>query len=144
MAPRQYMRKIKSGNPRFDDVYRAVTEYRQKYPDKAVTYFAKSYPEQAWAIFMAGGSLAGVPVRDKELLSDVVDMEPKKENGCYVLAGSKGLVVYGSSQESIKLGKGRYEVSSIDSKEGTIQKIGTIEQDTFVLPQKGIFWLKRR
>ena len=144
MAPRQYMRKIKSGNPRFDDVYRAVTEYRQKYPDKAVTYFAKSYPEQAWAIFMAGGSLAGVPVRDKELLSDVVDMEPKKENGCYVLAGPKGLVVYGSSQESIKLGKGRYEVSSIDSKEGTIQKIGTIEQDTFVLPQKGIFWLKRR
>ena len=67
MAPRQYMRKIKSGNPRFDDVYRAVTEYRQKYPDKAVTYFAKSYPEQAWAIFMAGGSLAGVPVRDLRL-----------------------------------------------------------------------------
>ena len=93
---------------------------------------------------MAGGSLAGVPVHDKELLSDAVDMEPMMENGCYVLAGSKGMVVYGSSQQSIKMDKGRYEIFSIDSREGTIQEVGTIDQDTFLLPQKGIFWLRSR
>ena len=36
MAPRQYMRKIRGGSVRFDDVYRAVAEYRTSYPDKEI------------------------------------------------------------------------------------------------------------
>ena len=35
MAQRQYMRKIRTGSARFEDVYRAVSEYRKQYPDKA-------------------------------------------------------------------------------------------------------------
>jgi hypothetical protein len=44
MAPRQYARKIKVGTIDFASTYRAVSEYRTAYPEKAVTFFAQSYP----------------------------------------------------------------------------------------------------
>ena len=72
MAPRQYMRKIRGGSVRFDDVYRAVAEYRTSYPDKAVIYSAQKYPEMGWAALMAGGSCANVPVNDKMFLAFTV------------------------------------------------------------------------
>lgn len=64
MAQRQYMRKIKTGSARFEDVYRAVSEYRAKY-NKAVIYSAQKYPELGWASLMAGGSCAVIPVKMK-------------------------------------------------------------------------------
>lgn len=74
MAPRQFMRKMKVGKTGFAEAYKAVKEYRTKYPDKAVTFFAQQYPQYGWAILMAGGSCPNVPVKDGKFLSDVAKM----------------------------------------------------------------------
>ena len=42
-----------------------VSEYRKKFPEKAVTYYAQNYPDMAWAVFMASGSCPVVPVADE-------------------------------------------------------------------------------
>ena len=57
LAPRQHARLVKTGKTGYQEVYRAVSEYRLKYPDKVVVYFGQSYPEQAEAIKSGGGSL---------------------------------------------------------------------------------------
>ena len=44
---------MKVGKVTFDEAYRAVSEYRKKFPEKAVTYYAQNYPDMAWAVFMA-------------------------------------------------------------------------------------------
>ncbi len=49
------------GARRHAQAYRAVREYRQRYPGKAVIYSADPIGDLAWAVFMAGGSLAGIP-----------------------------------------------------------------------------------
>ena len=79
MAPRQYQRKIKTGSTRFEDVYRAVSEYRSQYPDKAVVYSAQKYPEMAWASLMAGGSSASIPVKDENFLRHRIHAFPETE-----------------------------------------------------------------
>lgn len=66
LAPRQWARLIDPGTTSCESIYRAVYEYRSRYPEKAVTYNA-AMPRNVegnvanWAIFMAGGSLAKVP-----------------------------------------------------------------------------------
>ncbi len=144
MAPRQYLRKIKAGNPRFEDVYKSVSEYRHIYKDKAVAYFAKNYPELAWAAFMAGGSLAGVPIYDDELLKSVSTMSPHEEDGCYVLTGPDGDLVYGKSGKRVSLTEGRYDVLSINTKSGDMEKRGSFSGNSYILPDDGVFWLKKK
>ncbi len=61
LAPRQHARKMKPGNESEPQVYRAVREYRQKYPNKAVLYSTKNASRYGWAVLMAGGSLASIP-----------------------------------------------------------------------------------
>ena len=77
LAPRQHARLLKPKKTSFDQVYRAVKEYREKYPTKAVSYSGDSYPEFGIAVFMAGGSLAVLPDNfDKELLKAAAGMKP--------------------------------------------------------------------
>ena len=75
LAPRQHARKIKVGKVTFDEAYRAVSEYRKKFPEKAVTYYAQNYPDMAWAVFMASGSCPVVPVADESFLTDAAAMD---------------------------------------------------------------------
>lgn len=99
LAPRQHARLTKPGNVSFESVYRAVSEYRTKHSDKAVAYFSNSYPQQAWASFMAGGSLASLPrINDERFLEAATSMQPmlklNKANQ-YVLGGeNKGFIIY--------------------------------------------------
>lgn len=68
LAPRQHARLIPKGEASCASVYRAVSEYRKTYPQKAVVYnsLLPRAPHQAaqWAVFMAGGSFAKVPPVD--------------------------------------------------------------------------------
>ena len=61
LAPRQHARLLKPKKTSFEQVYRAVKEYRDRYPGKAVVYSGDSYPEFGIAAFLAGGSLAVLP-----------------------------------------------------------------------------------
>ncbi len=97
LAPRQHARLLKPKKTSFEQVYRAVKEYRDKYPEKAVSYSGDSYPEFAMAVFMAGGSLPSLPDNfDKELLKAASTMKPvnSQNKNEYVLSDGKNSVVY--------------------------------------------------
>jgi hypothetical protein len=77
LAPRQHARLLKPKKTSFDQVYRAVKEYRQRFPDKAVIYSGDSYADYGVAAFMAGGSLAVLPANvDSSLLTLAAKMKP--------------------------------------------------------------------
>lgn len=57
LAPRQHARLVKTGKTTAVEVFRAVNEYRLRYPDKVVFYYGQSYPQAAEAVLNAGGSL---------------------------------------------------------------------------------------
>jgi len=57
LAPRQHARITSPGRASYESVYRAVNEYRKKYPEKAVIYYADGYQQYAQAVWDAGGSL---------------------------------------------------------------------------------------
>lgn len=61
LAPRQHARKMKVGKETDEQVYRAVREYREAFPDKPVLYSTMASPNFGWSVLMAGGSLANIP-----------------------------------------------------------------------------------
>jgi hypothetical protein len=65
LAPRQHARLVKPGRASYESVYRAVKEYRDRYPGKAVTYYADGYLQYAQAVYDAGGSLPALPDKSK-------------------------------------------------------------------------------
>ena len=97
LAPRQHARLLKPKKTSFEQVYRAVKEYREKYPNKAVSYSGDSYPEFGVAAFMAGGSLAGLSADiNPEILKAAVSMKPvtSSNKNEYVLSDGKRTIVY--------------------------------------------------
>ncbi len=101
LAPRQYERFLKPKRPSFDQVYRSVREYREHYPSKAILYSAEGCDNFGWAVFMAGGSLANIPVSDPHLLMAAATMLPTdlpgKPEGQWALAGKNGYIVYANA-----------------------------------------------
>lgn len=151
LAPRQHARKMKVGKVTFDEAYKAVSEYRTKYPGKAVTYYAQNYPDMAWAVFMGGGSLAGIPVSDSAFLSAAAKMKPmERTDATYVsLAGEKGSIVYPteSGAVSLTLAPGKYRVTSYDKTTGKQEVLSkSVKTDgTYTLDAKSgrIYWLNK-
>ena len=147
MAQRQYMRKIKTGSARFEDVYRAVSEYRSQYPDKAVIYAAQKHPELGWASLMAGGSCANVPIKDNTFLQSVASMRPAKSPAAnvYLLQGDTDRLYYKQSGESltVTLGNGSYLLYQVDEKTGTLSKPQNIKKET-TLKGKGVYLIRKK
>ncbi|KQB39937.1 DUF6298 domain-containing protein [Flavobacterium aquidurense] len=61
LAPRQHARKLKTGKETDDQVYRAVREYREKYPEKVILYSTDGSSRFGWPALMAGASLPNIP-----------------------------------------------------------------------------------
>ncbi len=123
LAPRQHARKMKVGKVTFKEAYRAVSEYRKKFPQKAVTYYAQNYPVMAWAVLMAGGSCPVVPVADEAFLKDaaVMDIEETGTNEYQKLVKSDtGCIIYSHSGVDIPidLPTGKYILRSVDPDTG--------------------------
>ena len=154
MAPRQFMRKMKVGSTGFKEVYRAVREYREHYPDKAVTYFAQQFDRQGWAVLMAGGSLANVPLNahqsaiSKQLLDDVSQMMPV-EGHMALGSPTLGYLFYTTDDDAVlPVETGKYDLYSVDRTTGTITLIkrGAKLQQNFIPAEDAsghIFWLKK-
>jgi hypothetical protein len=130
LAPRQHARLEKPGSVDFRSTYRAVGEYRRKFPDKAVTFYSSDYPQQAWAVFMAQGSLACLPaISDDRFLRDALAMEMMPEmnvEGQYVLGNpTVGFILY-SDHETVSIDlsgvTNKYDLYRIDAKTGEIRK----------------------
>ena len=145
MAPRQYLRKIRTGSARFEDVYRAISEYRTKY-GKSVIYSAQKHPEMCWASLMAGGSCAAIPVKDQVFLHDISSMNPSKIGNDYALIGPNGMVIYklSKSAQNVNLPTNNtYILYQINEKTGEIRRLGTTKKIA-ILEDSGILWLKKK
>lgn len=79
LAPRQHARLTAPGRVSFESVYRAVSEYRTKYPEKAVLYYAEGYQQYGQAVLDAGGSLASGRLAETEVYLYTSFHEPADE-----------------------------------------------------------------
>ncbi|HLP38237.1 DUF6298 domain-containing protein [Lacibacter sp.] len=99
LAPRQHARLLKPKKTNFEQVYRAVKEYRTKYPTKAVMYSGDNYPEFGVAVLMAGGSMPVLPETiDGAILKAALGMKPVTSTNAneYVLSDGKSSIIYNS------------------------------------------------
>ena len=145
MAQRQYMRKIRTGSARFEDVYRAVIEYRTKY-GKAVIYSAQKAPELGWASLMAGGSCAAIPVKDEAFLRSISSMKPSKIDNAYVLEGSDGKLICIVEKQEINVTlpeNNGYILYKVNEKTGKIVRLRPVKGN-ITLKEKGVFWFKKK
>jgi hypothetical protein len=95
MSPRQLERVIKHRGSSFPQVYRAVNEYKKKYPDKAVMYSADGQSQFGWAALIAGGSLPDIrsPI-EPALLAAIPTMHPTE------IPGNKSLLALKDDHEN--------------------------------------------
>lgn len=158
LAPRQHARLLKPKRSSFEQVYRAVSEYHQKFPDKAIMYSGDSWEAFGWAAFMAGGSVAKISsVTEPAFLASASQMKPlaaDPASGIYVLDGKdKGRIVYATTAKSIELDlkaySGSYKFRWIDpatgkqiGKEQTAKAGSTISVSK---PQSGaaVLWVRK-
>jgi len=154
LAPRQHARLMKVGKVTFDEAFKAVNEYRSKFPDKAVTYYTENYPDMAWAVFMAGGSCPMLPVKDQDFLKSAAQMNVEElNNNNYTKLGKSGLgiIIYSQSQIEIpvQLESGKYDLKFIDSKTGEISvliktlKGGQLFKLKINTGKVGAYWFKK-
>ena len=136
LAPRQHARLVKPGRVSFESVYRAVKEYKDKYPEKAIIYSEPITDELNWAVFMAGGSMAKIPrLENQEILALASGMKPlqqeEKSTNQWVLSDDQNYIIYTFNAESIHLDfisdTESYLCTWIDPKDGKTIKVETRE-----------------
>lgn len=134
LAPRQHARKMDTGKETAEQVYRAVKEYRQKYPGKAVIYSTHAAGRFGWAVLMAGGSLPAIPEIDlPEFYKALPGMQiaDEKGEGPWRLEkpGERYLFCF-REKDGIQLDlsnyKGKFEVYRINPDDGEIMEKNTI------------------
>ncbi|HET7733934.1 MAG TPA: DUF6298 domain-containing protein, partial [Paludibacter sp.] len=119
---------MKVGKVTFDEAYKAVNEYRTKYPHKAVTYYTENYPDMAWAVLMAGGSCSVLSVADQDFMKAVAQMEVMPVNTDkykMMVKSGTGIIIFAQSKSQIpvQLEKGKYILKFVDSKTGAVEII---------------------
>ncbi|WP_205942350.1 DUF6298 domain-containing protein [Pedobacter sp. SYP-B3415] len=121
LAPRQHARLLKPKKTSFDQVYRAVSEYRRRFPDKAVMYSADNAPAFGWASLMAGGSLADLQGFDTSIIGETRNLQPAgsvPDAGYLLSENGRKYVVYHSGDAAFPLDlsgfSGNYELKVYD------------------------------
>jgi hypothetical protein len=156
LAPRQHARQMKSGKQTFESAYADVLAYRTQYPDKAVIYSFNMADNLAWAVFMAGGSLAHIPkVEAKGFCQSAATMQAVSSNveGQLVLANDMGeKIIYIRDNRVLDVvleGSSRYNVTIIDPSTGkTISEQKRVKggRKITVAPQKTgerqVIWIR--
>ena len=130
LAPRQHARLMKVGAVNFESTYKAVNEYRTKFPDKAVTFYTynANYPEMGWAVLMAGGSLPVLSIKDQEFMKAAAQMQVMSANSDkYKMLGKSGIgiIIFAQSKSDIPvlLEPGKYILKFVDGQSGTVEVI---------------------
>ncbi|MCF0051816.1 DUF6298 domain-containing protein [Dyadobacter sp. LJ53] len=103
LAPRQHARLQKTGKISFNSVYKAVLDYRRKYPGKAVLYSAGNYDSNAWAVFLASGSISAIPRISDGFLNEVSEMKPDSSDEYKLVNPGTGAVIYKETNASFDL-----------------------------------------
>jgi hypothetical protein len=156
LSPRQHARVLRPRRSSFEQVLRAVREYRMTYPDKAVSY-AASGSEHAWAVLMGGGSLCTPGGLDERLRTAIPGMLPAdgvvSGTATWCLADpGESYLVYAAGPGPVRLdltgSAGTYVVRRIDPGTGAMTDAGTVEGGQRVeVPRSrstaDAFWLVR-
>ncbi|MDD4968821.1 MAG: DUF6298 domain-containing protein [Paludibacter sp.] len=154
LAPRQHARLMKVGKVTFNEAYKAVHEYRTKYPEKAVTYYAENYPDMAWAVLMAGGSCPALQIKDNEFLKTAAQMDVKETestNYKQLVKSGTGIIIFTQSKSEIpiQLETGKYQLKYIDSKTGEATVLNKLINGNQVFNLKadkagsGAYWFQK-
>lgn len=127
LAPRQHARLLRPKKTSSEQVYRAVQEYKSRFPEKAVIYFADNYPSMGWASFLAGGSMANVPqVADNGFYVATAKMKPSNRFEQWLLEGAEGCVILLGKGEKPKIDfstyRGAYKIQLINADSGQINE----------------------
>lgn len=154
LAPRQHARQLKSTGTSAEQVYRAVSEYRTKFPDKAVVYHSASYPEYAWAAFMGGGSMANIPkVKHPEFAKEASTMQAKIHQDVWCLEGPESAIFYQTGESPMRLEvptwKGNYKAYHIDPQTGDVLGSERIKTGQYITLKKynntsEIIWITKK
>ena len=154
LAPRQHLRQMRPEPASFESIAAAVTEYRGKFPDKAVLYNADvecRSGRDGWAVLIGGGSLAEVKL-PVELAEAVAAMLPDGglivEGSGWCLASSDGqrLVYIGSTNRPVKISvakPGPYRVRWLDERNGEVvadDKL-TAGESIEIVPKTRAVWI---
>jgi hypothetical protein len=157
LAPRQHLRKTREKAGGASAIVKAVREYRERYPDKAVIYNAEENCPSARdgrAALVAGGSLAAVKL-PPELAAILPTMRPVKRHsitdGPWCLATDDDLLIYTAApDEAIDLElpefQGRYHVRWIETGSGEVRSASEVLIDgSLRLPaETRVLWLSRQ
>lgn len=136
LAPRQHARKLKTGKETDDQVYRAVREYREKYPEKVILYSTDGSSRFGWAVLMAGGSLPNIPkiqlssfysaisgmkfVNGNTFSDNLWTLENKGNSYLFYAKNAQDIVI------DLATEKGDFEVYAINNATGNVLKKTTI------------------
>lgn len=159
LAPRQHARKLKTGKETDDQVYRAVREYREKYPEKVILYSTDGSPRFGWPALMAGASLANIPkialpgfysalsemkLVDGNTFSDTIwKLESKGKSYLFYIKSEKEVAI------DLTAYKGDFEVYAINAPTGNITKKANIKGGKLVtipaseIKEKALFIIKK-
>lgn len=154
LAPRQHARLLKPKATSFSQVYKAVKEYRVKFPSKAVMYSGDGADQYGWAAFMAGGSMASIPYVAGDFMEAASKMLPEDIAGndkqVMMLSGKEGYIIYTASNEPIHVDllPAKYKATWVDAGNGNEIKSETIEgskNTSFKAPQNAptLLWLRQ-
>lgn len=152
LAPRQHARKMKVGKMGYKEAYKAVSEYRTKYPDKAVLLYAQNYPDYGWAVLMGGGSCPVLHVDDERFLKDVpyMNVVPTDTDDYEMIASDdRGAVlnVHKAVELHIDLPSGKYALKYIDPESCKVtvltQKMKVKDRFDLKTLKEGVYWIER-
>lgn len=154
LAPRQHARILKPKSSSPQQVYRAVLEYKQRFPDKAVIYSGDGADRSGWAVLMAGGSLPNLRVKDESFLQAASAMKPVANEKQWMLANEKtGYIIYSINDGDIAVDLSKntnsYDLFWINSRSGEVQKDKAIKAGKSISlkkPAEGnwVAWLKKK
>lgn len=155
LAPRQHARLQKVGTVSFSEAFKAVNEYKTRYPDKAVTYYAQNYPEMAWAVLFAGGSIPSLNTNNEKINSFAAKKQSEVVNtdkySAMVNSDKDMLVITGNSNQNlqVKAAPGKYKILFIDESTGKEQVVSKSTTTTDIIDfktlnnTKGVYLLQK-
>ena len=147
LAPRQHARLLKPRKTSFDQVYRAVKEYRLKFPKKAVVYSGDSYDQFGWAVLLAGGSLPVLPAATNPALLEAATKMHVVPDVDFMLADNKSMIGYNVTAKTIQSilnANQNYKVDIIDLNTGVTSSQSVLNLDAILSLQVTgkIIWIR--
>jgi hypothetical protein len=151
-SPRQFERQWKGGAPTDENLAAMTTEYRRKYPDKAILASGEDVAfHGAWAFLCAGGSMPDLPKTiDQSLIAAIPKMQPwiadqKKRTWALREPGKQMLIYTGENSELDSSAEtGAFHLCQINMTTGeTRSETQTIRLGGKISLDAGVYWLTR-